>query len=136
MTTNQSNACPYGVLNLNAAVEAASILRDSSKAFHQHLHTWLYDNYVEAPFRTLDFTEMQPLGRRIATAEDLSTLVCAYSNARALKMKSMRKNMAHELYFYGQMPVRDAAVEAGCIVIDPDSTTATDVGHNRQRFTR
>ena len=46
-----------------------------------------------------------------------SMLVCAYSNARALKQKSAgKRKMDNELYFYGQVPDRDAAEEAGRIM--------------------
>jgi hypothetical protein len=56
----------------------------------------------------------------------LSPLVFADINARALKQKTRKMHMVHELYFDGQLPERSAGGEAGNIVriqFDPEATT-------------
>jgi hypothetical protein len=128
MTLTKVNPCPFGVLNLKAAAEASSILHESLKLFHQQLHVWLVENYLVGSLSTIASNDDEPLGRRIKSAEDLNMLVCAYSNARALKQKTQKTKMNNELYFYGQLPDRDAAVEAGSVVqthFDPEATPGT-----------
>lgn len=116
MTTSSATACPFGVLNVNAVAETMIILQDSPKDFHAQLHTWLKNNYLEENIQAMCVEITEPLGRRIQSISDLSLLVCAYSNARALKQKTTRRGMDHELYFYGHVPDRDAAVEAGLLL--------------------
>lgn len=101
MALASPNHCPYGVLNLLAALEASSILQQSAMDFHQQLYSWVNINYLGGSLQALTFDGGEPLGRRIRSVEDLSKLVCAYSHARALKQKVARRKMDHELYFYG-----------------------------------
>lgn len=128
MAPAETNPSPFGVLNLKAAVEASFILQESDKIHHQHLYRWLAGNYLSDSLRTALANVEEPLGRRIRSSEDLSALVVAYSNARALKQKNMKRKMDHELYFYGQLPDRDGAVEAGSAVrtqFDPSVIVAS-----------
>jgi hypothetical protein len=128
MTLITPNPCPFGILNLNAAAEVSSILQESSKVFHQQLHAWLIENYLSGALQTSISENTEPLGRRVKSAEDLNLLVCAYSNTRALKQKTKKSKMDNELYFYGQLPDRNAAVEAGSVVhtrFNPEATTGS-----------
>jgi len=114
MALTEINETPFGVLNLKAAAEASSLLQESTKTHHQKLYQWLVENYIPDSLRTVVSNDNEPIGRRIRSVDDLSTLVVAYSNARALKSETnKRAKMDHELYFYGQLPNRDAAREAG-----------------------
>jgi hypothetical protein len=114
MAIDLSSKCPYGIVNLNAVAEVKAILGSSPKHFHKQLYDWLNDNYSQIDSTCLISTNAEPIGCRIKSVQDLSMLVCAYSHARAFKEKATRKrNLDHELYFYGQLPNRDAAEEAG-----------------------
>ncbi|KAF2640937.1 hypothetical protein P280DRAFT_518276 [Massarina eburnea CBS 473.64] len=107
-----ASKCPYGVVNLNAMAEAHPILAASAKPFHWQLDNWLSAHYLSVGIHVLTSYDNEPLGRRIRSGEDLCMLVCAYSNARALKQRSSKKQMDNELYFYGQVPDREAGAEA------------------------
>lgn len=111
--------CPYGILNLNAAAETVPILSTSPKEFHKKLRDWLSEHYLEDRLGVAALDGVEPLGRRIRSVQDLSLLVCAYSNARALKQKTMKRGMDHELYFYGHTPDHNAAVDAGRLLRYP-----------------
>jgi len=113
MTTDNTKSLKYGVLNLSAALEAFQILQESPNESHKHLCEWLAEKYLEDGLRNICLDEDEPLGRRIKSSEDLGTLVYAYSNARAQSSKMRKRKMKHELYFFGQQPDREAAVEAG-----------------------
>lgn len=121
MATTTIRTCPFGVLNLHAAAEAASILQSSSKPAYQELSAWISKNYLNNQLVSPHAYTAEPLGCRIRSVVDLKRLVHAYSNARAMKKRATKTGMENELYFYGQVPGREAAEEAGRMEVNPDS---------------
>jgi hypothetical protein len=107
---NLPEVCPYGILNLAAALETHMLLLTGTDAVHRRLRDWLAEKYLEGNIRLLYLAE--PLGRRIRSVEDLGMIVSAYGRARALR-RPKSSEMDNELYFYGQEPAREAAVAAG-----------------------
>lgn len=123
-TYHSIKPCPFGVLNLAAAIETYTVLEASPMEFHKRLHDWLGANYVEESIRHLQINE--PLGIRIRSVEDLGMLVGSYNNARALRSKTsgQPKDMINGLYFYGCQAERDVAAKAGDFIkknMDPDA---------------
>lgn len=105
-----SGVCPFGILNIAAAVETYTLLQDGKEAIHKELRDWLASNYLEGNLHLLQLDE--PLGRVIRSVEDLGMLAGAYGRARGLQ-RPKSGHMQNELYFYGQQPGRTAAVAAG-----------------------
>lgn len=106
-----SSTCPYGILNLAAALESHSLLaHHGTDAVHTRLRDWLLEHYLDGNMALVYTSE--PLGRRIRSVGDLGLLVSAYSRARALR-RPKTSRMENELYFYGQGPGREEGLAAG-----------------------
>ncbi|KAJ4347976.1 uncharacterized protein N0V89_009348 [Didymosphaeria variabile] len=109
-TPDLSKVCPFGILNVPAALEMHALLQLGTKEIHKRLREWLAESYLDGNMHLLQTDE--PLGIRIHSVEDLGMLAGAYNLAPDLRRpKSSR--LDNELYFYGQKPGREAAVAAG-----------------------